>query len=51
MIQATQCVIQALEGVHPGLLEKVRGNWLRKAISDNVVVHSVESLLKLSKVM
>ncbi len=51
MIQATQCVIQALEGVHPGLLEEVNGNWLRKAISDNVVVHSVDKLLKLSKVM
>ncbi|PGT60345.1 sporulation sigma factor-processing peptidase [Bacillus cereus] len=51
MIQATNCVIQALEGVHPGLFEEVKGNWLRKAISESVVVRSVDSLLRLSKVM
>ncbi len=41
----------SIRGPHPGLLEEVNGNWLRKAISDNVVVHSVDKLLKLSKVM
>ncbi|MFJ8529666.1 sporulation sigma factor-processing peptidase [Bacillus sp. NPDC094106] len=51
MIQATQCVIQSLEGVHSGLLEEVKGNWLRKAISESVVVRSVDSLLKLTRVM
>ncbi|PHA00913.1 sporulation sigma factor-processing peptidase [Bacillus pseudomycoides] len=47
-IQATHCVIQALEQVHFGIMEQIQKNWLQKAISDNVVIQTVDSLMALT---
>ncbi|MCM3735567.1 helix-turn-helix transcriptional regulator [Bacillus cytotoxicus] len=50
-IQATQCVIQALEQVHFGIMEQIQKSWLQKAMSDNVVIQTVDSLMALTKAL
>ncbi|CAI8803670.1 sporulation sigma factor-processing peptidase [Bacillus pseudomycoides] len=50
-IQATQCVVQALEQVHFGIMEQIQKSWLQKAMSENVIIQSVDSLMALTKVL
>ncbi|MGG0511540.1 helix-turn-helix domain-containing protein [Bacillus pseudomycoides] len=50
-IQATQCVVQALEQVHFGIMEQIQKSWLQKAMSENVIIQSVDSLMTLTKVL
>lgn len=50
-IQATQCVVQALEQVHFGIMEQIQKSWLQKAMSENVIIHSVDHLMSLTKVL
>ncbi|WP_459499875.1 sporulation sigma factor-processing peptidase [Bacillus sp. C1] len=51
MIQATQCVVQALSQVHSDIMDQIQRSWLQKAISENVIIHSVDSLMNLTKVL
>ncbi|HHT7139361.1 TPA: sporulation sigma factor-processing peptidase [Bacillus cereus] len=50
-IQATQCVVQALEQVHFGIMEQIQRSWLQKAMAENVIIQSVDSLMNLTKVL
>ncbi|QWG59943.1 sporulation sigma factor-processing peptidase [Bacillus mycoides] len=50
-IQATQCVVQALEQVHFGIMEQIQRSWLQKAMAENVIIQSVDSLMTLTKVL
>ncbi len=50
-IQATRCVVQALEQVHLGIIEQTQRSWLQKALSENVIIQSVDSLMTLTKVL
>ncbi|EMA6341717.1 sporulation sigma factor-processing peptidase [Bacillus cytotoxicus] len=51
MIQATQCVVQALTQVHPDIMDQIQRNWLQKAMAESVIIHSVEKLMNLSKAL
>ncbi|MDA2667658.1 sporulation sigma factor-processing peptidase [Bacillus cereus] len=50
-IQATQCVVQALEQVHFGIMEQIQRSWLQKAMAENVIIQSVDSLMTLTKML
>ncbi|EOW9529607.1 MULTISPECIES: sporulation sigma factor-processing peptidase [Bacillus cereus group] len=50
-IQATQSVVQALEQVHLGIMEQIQKSWLQKAMSENVVIQTVDSLVHLTKAL
>lgn len=49
-LQATQCLVQALEQNFE-LTEEVQRRWLQKALSENVVIQTVDSLMSLTKVL
>jgi len=51
MIQATQCVVQSLTQVHSEIMDQIQRSWLQKAVSENVIIHSVESLMNLTKAL
>ncbi|MCI0764677.1 helix-turn-helix transcriptional regulator [Bacillus sp. TL12] len=51
MIQATQCVVQALGQLHSDIMEQIQRSWLQKAMSENVIIHSVDHLMNLTKVL
>ncbi|PFZ12168.1 sporulation sigma factor-processing peptidase [Bacillus pseudomycoides] len=50
-LQASQCVVQALGQVHSDIMEQIQRSWLQKAMSENVIIHSVDHLINLTKVL
>ncbi|PEA84733.1 helix-turn-helix domain-containing protein [Bacillus pseudomycoides] len=48
-LQASQCVVHALEQTHFGIMEQIQKSWLQKAMSENVVIQTIDSLLTLTK--